>query len=780
LRIGLVVAAAVGAGAMGRYAPATEITLKDGRVLQGKLGRVGGLAEIPQPTGSADSGLPQLIYFIDDDLRRTFFSKRQVREVREEGGGSLEKFRVWQKARRGGATVVTVGPIVRITPFDEFGRRIFSMRTARGQTDVVQGITELTPLWAKVEGISHVWDMRVATSSIPPDVLAKILAKQTDASDIEQRKKIARFYLQMERYERAHEELQNVLAEVGDSAEIREQIEPSVRALRQLGSQRLLGELKRRRTAGQHRLVFEKLKIFPSEGVAGEILQEVRELIQEYQKLEARRAKVLADFDALTGKLADSDGRKRVEPIGREIAEQLNLNTLGRMTAFRLAVDDQEMLPGEKLALAVSGWLLGSDAATVNLPVAISAWEVRGLVRQYLNEPVKLNRERIFKQFHSQEAASPAIVARLLAHMKPPKPTPSPQRPGYFALEVRGLPKESSVRYLVQLPPEYDPRRRYPTILTLNGAGSTPELQIDWWAGGWTKDDRRFGQAGRHGYIVIAPEWAVEHQTRYGYSAREHAAVLNALRDSCRRFAVDVDRVFLSGHSMGGDAAWDLGLAHPDLWAGVIPIVARADCYCTFYWENAKRLPFYFVGGEKDGKRMVENARDLDRYLTRGYNTTVVEYLGRGHEPFHDEIQRLFDWMGRQRRDFFPREFTARGMRPWDNFFWWVELFDMPPKSTVEPENWPPPRGVQAMRTEASITATNGLRVRTGASRAIIWLSPEMLDFQRRVTISVNGRRVNRSEAFVRPSLRVLLEDARTRGDRQHPFWAKVDTSTGR
>ena len=72
--------------------------------------------------------------------------------------------------------------------------------------------------------------------------------------------------------------------------------------------------------------------------------------------------------------------------------------------------------------------------------------------------------------------------------------------------------------------------------------------------------------------------------------------MLASLRDACRRFAVDTDRVFLSGHSMGGDAAWDIGLAHPDLWAGVIPIVGRiADSYCTFYWENARNVPFYVV-----------------------------------------------------------------------------------------------------------------------------------------------------------------------------------------
>ena len=102
---------------------------------------------------------------------------------------------------------------------------------------------------------------------------------------------------------------------------------------------------------------------------------------------------------------------------------------------------------------------------------------------------------------------------------------------------------------------------------------------------------------------------------KYGYTVREHALVLGCYRDACRRFAVDTDRVFLSGHSMGGDAAWDIGLAHPDLWAGVIPIVAKSDRFCTFYRKNAKNLPFYFVCGELDGNKMAKNANDLDHYL---------------------------------------------------------------------------------------------------------------------------------------------------------------------
>ncbi len=762
-----------------------EVLMRDGRVLEGKWGEVASLADVPSPPAPDGTGPLRLIGFLDDDLRRTFISKRQIQQMApEETGRMLERFNIWQRVIEHGPTVQAVGPAVRITPFDEYGRRIYTFMTANGPVDVRQGITMLTPHWAKVQGESHVWDMRIATSSIPRDVLHKMLLKQINPQDIEHQKRIARFYLQAERYEEAQEQLESILKNFPDQPELREQLEPTLRAVRQLAAQRLLSELQLRRDAGQHRLVSGLLEKFPSEGVAGEILQEVREMIDEYHRLEARCAEVVQRIEELLGQLKDTALRAQIELVRKEIAAELDLETLGRMAAFRQAVDDADMTAEEKLALAVSGWLVGSDAATVNLPVALSLYSVRAKVRAYLQEPIKLNREAVYDTLASEEGATPRLVAALLAHMKPPLDPPEPvdlSQPGFYRLEVSTLPQTPPATYYVQLPPEYNPYRRYPAVVTLRGSGSTPQHQVDWWAGAWTAGGFRAGQATRHGYIVIAPDWTAEHQVQYEYSAREHTAVLNSLRDAFRRFSIDTDRVFLSGHSIGGDAAWDIGLAHPDLWAGVIPIVAVSDKYCTRYWENnAPRLPFYVVLGELDGTKLSHNARDLDNYLKRGFNCTVVEYLGRGHEHFSDEILRIFDWMGRLRRDFFPREFTCSTMRPWDSFFYWLEVDGLPPGATVLPINWPPPRNTQPAEISGRILATNGLYVSARTGGVVVWVSPEMLNLEERLTITVNGRRVNSPDRTLRPDLRTLLEDARTRADRLHPFWAKIEVRTGR
>ncbi len=85
------------------------------------------------------------------------------------------------------------------------------------------------------------------------------------------------------------------------------------------------------------------------------------------------------------------------------------------MTSFLQGLDDPQTTPGEKLALAVSGWLLGSDAATAKLGVAISAYHVRQTVHEYLNEPLKINRAKLFDHADLVGAGRHAAAGRRAA-----------------------------------------------------------------------------------------------------------------------------------------------------------------------------------------------------------------------------------------------------------------------------------------------------------------------------------------------------------------------------
>jgi predicted esterase len=852
---------------------AAQVWLRDGRLLEGKLGLVASLAEGPKPPSPEGEPEPQLIVFLDDGLRRTFVSKRLVVELRHEEAGEIqERFRIRQPVIETGRVIKSVGPIIMAEPFDSYGRRIVTMSTTQGPVGIIQCITEITPVWVRVQGHTHVWDMRLATAAVPQETLSAIFAWQIDRKDLEGRKRVARFYIQAKRFREAVQELERILQDFADTPNIREQIEPILRQVRQLSAQQLLDELRLRRQAGQHQLVMHSLANFPAEGIAGGILEQVRQMLATYEQEKARLAQWKQQVEETWKQIRDSKLRAELAALKDELVAELNLNNMDRLAAFGQLVADPELSAEEKFALAVTSWLQGGQEPSTKLPQALSMYRVRQGVIQYLQAEDALERQRILDRLRQEEACTPAIVSRILAALKPPERIPPealipfaevlpsdqgeksdkakaedgaqpeaaaaqaeadgptlsagepsaevpegeaaaaeavsaaaaagglPQfAPGFYRFQVRGLASSPPVDYWVQLPPEYDPYRRYPAIVTLHGAGSTPSMQIDFWAGPWTPGGWRKGQASRRGYIVIAPAWAAPYQKRYEFSAREHAAVLACLRDACRRFAIDTDRVFLSGHSMGGDAAWDIGLAHPDLWAGVIPFVSTSDKYIPLYWQNAEYLPLYFVMGELDGDRMVTNARDFDRYLKRGFNVTVVEYLGRGHEFFFDELHRIFDWMERTRRQALPRSFAVSCMRPWDNFFWWVELEGMPTGAMVDPADWGRARVTQPMLIRSSLTPGGTVYVTAGAQMVTVWLSPEMVDFSGRPAVIVNGQRVALSISDPRApdaggrsqktidllsdvdfQVRTILEDVRTRADHQRPFLVKLEVRTGR
>jgi len=773
--LGLALAAALVAAA--HVARADRVELADGRTLEGRFVLVPGVVVDPAAkAGGRASGTPVLM--CDDELRRTFVSRRRVVKAEETPfERQAERIEIPQRVPENGRRVASMGAVTDASPFDEHGRRTIALATGSGRLDVVQGITLVTPRWTRVEGVVTenplILDMRLATASIPRDQLRLVLDRLTDPKSSEERLRIVRLLLQAERYEEARAELDAVIADFPALAHLAEER----RGLGELSATRLLDEVRLRGRAGQDTLAMEILDRFPVEEASAETTEAVREARDAYRERRERAGRLVTRLQQLADGLQDEQTRAAVEPLLDEIAAELTFGTLERLSTFERLGTDADTPADRGVALAVSGWLGGAASATPNLKLALSAVRVRDVLRDYLHSDDPAERGVLRERLADEEAADPATVAALAAQLRPPVAPPEPTAPGLHEFEFTDA-VGRTVPVLVQLPPEYDPLRRYPAVVTLHAGFTTPADQVTWWAGQPGPDGRRIGQAGRHGYIVVAPRWAEPGQASYGYSQEEHAAVLGAVREAQRRFAIDTDRVFLSGHSLGGDAAWDIGLAHPDVWAGLVAIAPTAGRYVNHYWHNARTLPIYLVGGELDNGTFSRNGVDLDRYLSHGFDTTYVEYRGRGHEPFGEEQVRIFDWMGRKTRDFFPAEIDVVSMRPFDGFFWWVEMAGAPPKTVVPPDEWPPEKGTRALQIECRKTATNGLNVRCGADEVRVWLAPDLVDMERPVPVSIDGRKVSRDE--VAPDLGVLLEDLRTRGDRQHPFWAVLESRRGK
>ena len=758
---------------------ADQVQLADGRVLHGRFVLLAGVAIAPETEGGTKPSGGTSILMCDDELTRTMVSKRRVVKAEPgQGDPGAERIKIPQRIPESGRRVVGVGQILGTTPFDDYGRRILSIGTAGGRVDIVQGITQIAARWTSVEGIlterPHLLDMRIATSSIPRDVIKRVIDQHLDRTDPDDRLRVVRLFLQAERYDDAKQELDEVLHDFPDLAELAQQRKD----LAALAAAKLLDEVLIRGRVGQDRLALDLLERFPADDASGETVEAVREARDRYRQRQESARLILEELRRREAQLTEEDDRREAALIVDEIEKGFSFASLDRLATFERLGTDPDMPADGALAMAINGWLQGAASADRNLKLALSAVRVRTLVGDYLLAAERTERDQIYARLEQEEAFDAPTVTAIARQMRPPFAPPAEIAPGLHELEVPGLEGEGSFRCLVQLPPEYDPLRKYPAVVSLHAAGAVPMHQIEWWAGMPGPDGQRRGHAARNGTIVIAPAWARDQQSSYESSAREHAAVLGSLREALRRFSIDSDRVVLSGHSMGGDAAWDIALAHPDLWAGMVAISPAAGKYVNHYWHNARTLPIYIVGGELDAASFGRNTMDLDRYFAKGFDATYVEYRGRGHEHFSDEIMRIFDWMSRRQRTFFPPTIDVVSMRPWDRFFWWIEMERPPAKTMVLPSQWPPPPGIRPFAIEAKTMPANTvpasmLSARCGADRVRIWLSPELVDFSRPVTVSLDGQKLWKDPVV--PDKRLLLEDLRLRADRQHPFWAVID-----
>src|SRR5262249_28053358 len=140
--------------------------------------------------------------------------------------------------------------------------------------------------------------------------------------------------------------------------------------------------------------------------------------------------------------------------------------------------------------------------------------------------------------------------------------------------------------------PEYHHGRSYPVLILLHNSNEKAYDMLQRWS----------GPAAENGYILAAPLWLQKGLNMgYGFSEREHNTVLLALRDLRRRYSIDSDRVFLFGLGQGAMMAWDVGLSHPDLFAGVLPMSGSPEMFAERYWRNGQYVPFYVVSGDRSG-----------------------------------------------------------------------------------------------------------------------------------------------------------------------------------
>ncbi len=762
-------------GHTGRVATAGEVRLKNGTALRGRSTPLETLIVGPKKPNPGPVPIYPMI-MVDTPLKRYFVPIRQVEVDNKDVDLSRhEGFKLQQQKRPGSGRILAAiqGFADKPEPFDAFGRRTVTLNSASGLLEVIQGVKFITPEYVGIMALNFTWETAIATSSVPVEQIDRMLRKVTRPNNPDDRLKIARFYIQASLYAFAERELTSIAK---DFPELVSRVAETQVHLTQAQAHELLNEMKMRQAAGQHQLVYDLSKKFPTQNVEAPVLRDVREITTRYETALARGEQAKARLGELQAQLKSDPHVKEIAPLRAELSEKLNYSNLERLDAFLKLADDPLTKPEDKLALAFSGWVVGSQNAVTDLDQALKFWQARYLVLDYLRtaSDAEADRKAIFTKLEALEGVGPERVAQMLPLLPPARDSvaATPGKP--VRIEVAASSDGPATAYWLSLPYEYHVAHAYPLIIALHGERGKPQQELQ---GFWGGTEERGGQSQRHGYIVIAPEYVPQAAKNKGYdfSPESHQIVIDSLRDALLRFSVDANRVFLSGHGMGGDAAWDMGLAHPHLFAGVVPINGKIDHFAPSYLENGKQLPIFTIGGELDRDLMDTNVGSLMKMMQRNFDLIYAEYDGAGPEPFYSEIHALFDWMSRQRRGPPPRQITARTLRECDNSFWWFEFSGIP--ENMKGINWANAKqqALHPLIVEAKVTPGNTIRINSKAASHTVWLArgDGLVDFSRRLKVDINAKQ--RWNDFVKPDVKAMLDHVRIHGDRQLLYWGVLE-----
>ena len=746
-------------------------------------------------------GSGNLVVVIDDGLRRTFIGQDSIGNANGESQRNEIEFDIAQRKYNGSEG--TVGQLVKLGNFNEFGHRDFWIRDAKNNRHrFVQGITKITPRYCIVNVLTgggkntKQWRMSVATSLIDPDILRGLLVRRADQNNVNDMFDIVDFFRQTRNYTKAREEL---LLIKNRFPEEKDRIEALRIELRQLEGRQILSDIDKRLSLGQTQLAAAYAKVADSKSFSRTIQAKFEDLKQVADKQQTKFDDVRQQIQDLIATIKDSPPAQRlvIERFQQELQADLSEASLPRLDGYFLKADDNTIPNIRKLSLAISGWLLGSNNAIENMAIAESLYPVKSLALEYLADDVTAERKKaILAELEKLEAGQPAYIDSLLKQSKPVAGEDLSQyngrKPIEFTVSVPGTianPGTQTYRCLAHLPTEYDPLRNYPAIISLPGGSQSLENNLNLWCGSYNErlsqqinSAVRNGQASREGLIAVSIEYRKRGQRSYGYSAREHRIVTEGLREALRRFSIDANRVFLSGHFEGANAAYDIGMSHPEHWAGVIGFSGTFDKYLDHYADNKHvGLPVYVVAAEKDyvSKRGLEKnaTKWLKSKFERFINLTVVEYKGQLATHFVEEIPSAIKWMEAQKRRW-PEgkgfSFECKVMRRGDSYFWFFEMDDVPERMVYDPALYGLEKFNKILKMSGEIQRENIFRIEptnTSIGReSTLWLSPEYVDFKKRIEIRGRGS----FKGIVIPSNKTLLDDVNRRSDVQHPYWAKL------
>lgn len=201
------------------------------------------------------------------------------------------------------------------------------------------------------------------------------------------------------------------------------------------------------------------------------------------------------------------------------------------------------------------------------------------------------------------------------------------------------------MNYLLFLPSSYgkDSQKKWPLIMFFHGAGGIGDnVNI-------IKNDgipNIVEQNPDFPFVTLSPQIPNPYQYTWVWNEPALYEVMTALLDHIiANYAVDANRVYLTGASLGGRWVWGMAIAHPEKYAAIAPLcgaVSYPSQACTL-----KDVPVWAFHGAKDTDVSIWTTDVMvDAIKACGGNVKYTVYPDLGHDIWRVTYtnQELYDW----------------------------------------------------------------------------------------------------------------------------------------
>lgn len=192
--------------------------------------------------------------------------------------------------------------------------------------------------------------------------------------------------------------------------------------------------------------------------------------------------------------------------------------------------------------------------------------------------------------------------------------------------------------FRVFVPSNYDAAKKYPLVIALHGMGGDENSYFNGYENGIIKRE-----AEARGYLVACPKGRGSASMYMGNAERD---VIDVVSEMKRNYSIDPDRVYLTGHSMGGYGSWSVAVNNPDLFAAIAPFAGGGSPITVSKLGAIAAVTEFVVHGDADPTVPVDESRKMVKAAKAvGTNVKYVEVPGGNHinivVPY---IKEMFDW----------------------------------------------------------------------------------------------------------------------------------------